>query len=486
MGREARIDGAEEEFATKLAAWHANKSIENAAELAAAGLVLGRIEEAKPAAKQLLSSSRPTHSAKLLSNRLISGDVGMSKALKPLEEQRDDASRTIHYLRLRWTEYPRNAFLRVEAARAYLTCGQVAPARRPMEIALTLAPENRFVLRSAARLFVHLEEFEIAHDLLRRCERVRHDPWLLASEIAVSSLAGRTSKYVKQGRGLISSQKFSLFQTSELASALATIELDSGAHKRSRKLFRQSLLDPNDNSLAQGAWAGHREPGLNLNITRESLERPNSYEARVIQARVDGDWNSVVENCKGWLGDEPFSSRPAVFGSYAAIALVGDYALGEMFAKAGLVTNASDKFLSNNLTVALVNQGHLDKAESVYREIERPTEEEEEVVAYLATGGLIEFRKQNYDGGRALYNAAIQAANRRHNQRVALSALIHLVNEELAVDKERGQALLKKAEEKVEQAKNKELNRALELVRSRHRRRFLRLENLLGGRDADN
>jgi hypothetical protein len=58
-----------------------------------------------------------------------------------------------------------------------------------------LAPNHRFALRSAARFFLHVGKPDDAQTILRRSEATRRDPWLMAAEIAVSTVADRTPRW---------------------------------------------------------------------------------------------------------------------------------------------------------------------------------------------------------------------------------------------------------------------------------------------------
>jgi hypothetical protein len=83
---------------------------------------------------------------------------------------------------------------------------------------------------------------------------VREDPWLLAAEVAVASVAGRRPMFVRQGRKVLESGRLPALQTAKLASAIATLEMTAGDTRSARRLFRESLVDPTDNSLAQAGW----------------------------------------------------------------------------------------------------------------------------------------------------------------------------------------------------------------------------------------
>ena len=53
-----------------------------------------------------------------------------------------------------------NPIVWVELARLYIMHDQVEKAERALLTALHLAPDNRFVLRSATRFFIHTDQFE--------------------------------------------------------------------------------------------------------------------------------------------------------------------------------------------------------------------------------------------------------------------------------------------------------------------------------------
>jgi hypothetical protein len=77
--------------------------------------------------------------------------------------------------------------------------------------------------------------------MIRTAASTPYDPWLAAAEIALGSLAGGGPMFGKAGRRLIESESHSPFQTSELSSALGTIELESGKNAMAKKLFLGSL-----------------------------------------------------------------------------------------------------------------------------------------------------------------------------------------------------------------------------------------------------
>ena len=68
-----------------------------------------------------------------------------------------------------------------------------------MDIAVALQPNNRFVLRSAVRLYTHYDLADKAIWFLKHSTATMYDPWLLSSELSVSMLMKRQSPLVKIG-----------------------------------------------------------------------------------------------------------------------------------------------------------------------------------------------------------------------------------------------------------------------------------------------
>src|SRR5207249_126382 len=104
------------------------------------------------------------------------------------------------------------------------------------------------------------------------------DPWLVAAEVAVSPLAGRTSRLIKHGRRLLESHQFEPIAVSELASAIGTEDLAAGSVRRARQLFGSSLNDPTENAVAQAEWASRHDAGFKFE--ERLLDVEYSYEAR--------------------------------------------------------------------------------------------------------------------------------------------------------------------------------------------------------------
>ena len=331
----------------------------------------------------------------------------------------------------------------MDLAREYVGKGQTCRAERPVEIALALAPNNRFVLRSAARFYLHNGDRIRAHHILRAAEGVRVDPWLLAAEIAVAGAAKRTSSLIKVGRQLLESKKISPFNASELASAIGTLECESGNSKSGKRLIHQALITPTENAVAQASWISRRIK--NFQIDPQILLTPRSYEARAWGNMFDGNWEQGVTAADLWLRDESFSSRPAVFASWVATATLTQYEQAESFAKQGLKTHPNEFLLLNNLAVALANMGKVEEAENELRKVDLEDLKKEFIPTFFATQGLIQFRRDLPAEGRVLYRKAINEAREANQYRSAVWALLHYAREEYRFDTLKAERIIKEA-----------------------------------------
>jgi tetratricopeptide (TPR) repeat protein len=327
-------------------------------------------------------------------------------------------------LRSRLVANPRNAFRWVDFARLYTIEGERRKAQRAMDVAYALAPEDRHVLRSASRLAFHHGRTDKAHAILAGAERTNRDPWLVASEIATATAAGSQPGMVRRAREMLESGRFSDFDLTELASALATLELTAGDLRTARRLFRRALAQPTDNTIAQATWAS---PQLRLSIDPSTLSSPSSWEARAMAAQRVGDWEPATDQAWSWLEDQPFASRPAVFGSYEA-SKGGQFERGAEFALRGLKANEDEFLLRNNVSFCLLSADRVTEARDYFDLIEPRTLDRHDRAVYLATKGLFLYRTGRPGDGRASY---LESMRSTRDPNVRAMAAIMLAREEL-------------------------------------------------------
>ena len=389
--------------------------------------MLNRESEVSEAASFLLSRGKSTGPwRREVAKRAL--NTTSNAPVEPNEESELEARSFVRNFRQLLRTEPRDPISWVELSRAYVVLGHLSQAAASMDTALALAPENRFVLRSATRLWIHLKEPDKAHGILMRSPATRRDPWLLAAEIASAQIAGRGPRLAKVSRSVLEDWQLDTWHLSELASALGTLELRHNNLRRARKLFAKSLEKPTENSVAQAEWAFRK--GYAIHFDDGFLKScPNSYEAHSRASYQKGRWKEVLGQCNLWQRDQPFSSQPGALGSFVAAVALTDYSATKKFAERSLVANPRDAILLNNLAFAQINLGELDDAENTLSRL-KTSNAQEIGPTITATRGLLQFRKGNVDSGRMLYGDAIEKAKAKNDKRsVALATMFHALEE---------------------------------------------------------
>ncbi len=421
----------ESELATALDAFSAKPTTSRAVELIGAAILYRKPESGLAAARFVLENGESGEVPRALARRLLAEldpSEPLDFGLPDFNDERAEAQRTIRRLRPALRRNPRNPLGWVDLAHAHASLGHTEEADRSMRVALASSPASRVLLRSASRLYVHRDEPDRAHSLLLRADSVRHDPWLLAAELATASAAGQSPQFARRARQLLRDDSIRPFHLTELASALATLELEAGSTRRARQLFRRSLADPTDNSVAQAEWAANRFG--EFVVDEEHLKIRRGYEARARHASSRAEWQTAVDESWNWLKDEPFSTEPAIFGSYVASVGHVDFEESIRLAEAGLLANPDDATLRNNLVFALANLNRLDEAEMQFRRIRGPHEPRVQLTL-LATAGLLSYRRGHSSEGRDLYRRAIDLARRIGDSRALSLASTFFAREEL-------------------------------------------------------
>jgi Tfp pilus assembly protein PilF len=416
----------------RIAEWSETQSPAIAGEVLGASMLSSiQPEKVIEVAMSVCSNSRATDATRSLALLILGREADEEQSLGNADP-RIASRRRIHELRERLREDPRNAIAWANVALHYTKIAQIEKAVAAMKNAVFLAPDNRFILRSAARLHIHRGNPDVAHGVLLNSSATQQDPWLLAAEIATASSMNKSGFFIKDGRNAMKSGKYSEFHTAEIASALGTIELNSGSGKAAKRLFAQSLRKPTENVVAQARWA-FREGNFDLDPVQ--LQTARSYEARAWHYYYEGDWGNALGEAINWLEDQSFSSRPAALGSYIASLGLGDFSKGAEIAKIGLLANPTDPTLTNNYIFCLANCGKLHEAEQVFAKIAVPQRfaefEGSNRPSILATAGLLAYRRGDIERGRELYKKAITEAEAAHLPKHSAVAAIYFAMEEL-------------------------------------------------------
>lgn len=333
-------------------------------------------------------------------------------------------------LRKRCQKEPRNAFHWHDLSYALNLLGDSLGAESAMRAALQVSESHRLIVRSAARLFLHLGGRREALKVIERARSPSTDPWLLSAHLAISQGGDRASKFSSQARSLLEGRKSLGLQYSELGMAVATQEVMSGRSKKAKQLISSSSQSPTENALAQGVWLSH-QLRIPADTTRLDKTRGAAFEAQSWSSFYAGEWVEATRATIGWLIDEPFSKRPAMQGSFIASTFLRDHVLGERIARFGLKMNPEDWGLKNNLAVALAEQDRLVEASTVFDAMSEPAISHENYPVHCATAGLLAYRIGDIESGRALYQRAMDELSRTKNRTSQLVLTIYQSLEEL-------------------------------------------------------
>ena len=437
------------DFESARLAWQSHRTLAHAADFLGTAFAMGRATDALPAAEFIVSAGgRARVAARLLAERILKGEQEQSGDSDLAGTTRDDRIHRISNMRRYLRNCPRDALTWLDLAREYVSIGQPRIAVRPIEIAVGLEGESRLVARSASRFFLHVGEPDRALSVLRRLAASGDDPWILAAEIAVSEAAGQPSRHLNRGLRIVRDGNHSPRHVSELASALATVELKGGRQATIRRLLKTALQAPTENAVAQAEWI-RRRPRFS-GIAGDLAQVPRTFEAQAWRGCSDEDWEHAVSAAWLWRQDEPFSSRSAAFGSGLALVALGDAEAGERFAQAGLITDPDDFALLNNLAVSLAHRGRPAEARTTFERIDREEVGDNRLATYIATAGLILYRSDQPSPGRSQYRAAIEAAEQHGNKEAMVWAILHFAQEESRYDPEAARQLLREGKDELD------------------------------------
>ncbi|HEY8659014.1 MAG TPA: hypothetical protein VIL78_08250 [Hanamia sp.] len=309
----------------------------------------------------------------------------------------------------------------LELARLYLIIGKEKAAERCIFVGLQLAPDNRYVSRVVSRYFTHYGDLKMARKVLKLNTAFSLDPWLISADIGISTLYNKSSFHIKRGTELINSKNYSAYDLNELFSALATQELHAGSVKNSRKLYNDSLINPNDNSLAQAVWA--KSQITDLNLTQSTFEKVSHIsEAKAYFYFNSKKWNQAYSNTIQWFIDQPFSRDPAGFGSFIASSILEKYDDAIKISQYGLKATPGDFTLMNNLAYSYLKKNDTATAHSIINKINPQALNDREKVIYSATKGLLMYKLGHTETGEKLYNEASQFADKIKDKKLKLLA----------------------------------------------------------------
>jgi tetratricopeptide (TPR) repeat protein len=273
--------------------WLTNKSVGGAADILNYGYIPEVCSILKEPAEYLLEREAVIPEPLVnLAKRVLGVDldqnVEFNRFCLPIEQFYKQARR----LKSQLFVNPRDAIALVDLARIYASLGQNHKARKAISTATSIWPNHRFILRTASRFFVHNQEPDYAFYLLSRSARTVQDPWLLSALLSVATILEKPERYVKKAKLVLQSGGFDPRHISELAGALATVQINEGKNREVKRNLNKALIAPNDNTVAQAMWVS-QDFGLPIYTRDEWFIDPFSSEARYYQCEMAGEFEEA-------------------------------------------------------------------------------------------------------------------------------------------------------------------------------------------------
>jgi hypothetical protein len=434
-------------------------SVGVAAELIAAGTMAGHPELVLEAASFVLSHEEQAPKSLLETSRvLISSRSDGSDRLAPNPNVNSIAV-TRQLLRLQ----PGNPVLWSDMARHYAGLGSRAATKKAkecMSVALSLAPNHRWMIRTAARFMVHVDQKEEAHRLVVRHPLTPKDPWLVAAELATAQVAGRAPRYWRQAKSFLEVKGVAPIHLSELAAAMAMMEIESGESKRARKLADAALKSPTENTLAQFSWARDERRFQGGSALDDLVEQTGAaFEANCRLKYLSGDLLGARAAGIQWSNDEPFAKGPLMELGFLDSILDDHERALEWYHKASRLQRKPDTHLELNMLFSKMSSGRL-----------QPQTDAEEIAAIgarlralalegssyhaIANSALWEYRFGDPTVGAARYQEAIRILEKTHKLGSAALAAAYAAREAILAGQANSVELLHRARNLSERGKS--------------------------------
>ena len=330
-------------------AWNNNKTLSHAGDLLSSAYVLGLQSEYLDVAKYIIEIDSNKNSPLLgLAKKILHVTENIYVVAPHDIDLNTKYFKEINVIKQILIKEPKNPIAWMEMGRLYSLLGQIDKANRCVESALFLDKDNRFIARSASRFYHHFsDDKEKALYVIKKSKFLNNDPWLISAEIAYSTILGRFSKLAKVGINYLKNKSYNDHSITELASSLGTLEYDNGNIKEARKYFNQSLIKPNDNSLAQSIWISSNLTGLD--IENEQYNLPLAFEAKANHFYEVGSFKHSFEEAMKWHSDEPYSTRPIKLASYISSIFLKEHKKSVALIEKALEITPGDIPLTNNL-----------------------------------------------------------------------------------------------------------------------------------------
>lgn len=420
------------QISNAISKWQKNPNIYTAVDLLAEALILKdfKSEDAIRAANYLLNQSKTTNPIikELAGHFLEQPSINIALLLDISEPQ--NRYTNIANLKKSVRFYHRNPIAWCDMAINYATLGQTDKARSALEVALNLAPNNRFILRSASRCFLHFKEYDRAVYVLSRSPLYNVDPWITSAGIAIAESADIPTKSINKAKALVEDDNLTQFSRSELSVSIGTKEMKNGAEKRAKTYMRKGIINPTENALAQAEWMSSQLGTGISSFFKLGNEVPASYEAIARHLFYKEDFKNSLNSARNWCSYEPLSSMPFIFASYIASLCLDNDVEALSILKNVLPLYRTDPDFMNNYICSLARTGDLKPAIENFVNLDIHNSTDEQRFTLTATQGLLCFRTDNAEKGRELYLEAIRGFELMNQHRSAAIAAYYWAFEE--------------------------------------------------------
>ncbi|MFH0961046.1 MAG: hypothetical protein V1897_20370 [Pseudomonadota bacterium] len=385
--------------------WQSNPTIITAADLVAEKLIFKDFEAKQSRDAAIFILDNAPESARLVRDLAehFLNEPTFSEEIIKTNYSREYARACIATLKRSVRSHPLNPVAWSDLSLCYAMLGHIEKAQRSMQVALVLGKQNRFILRSATRCFFHAGDPKRAVDYLRQSNMCNSDPWIAAAEIAISDGTQLRSTCIKAGWSLVENMNISPFAKSELAAALCTMEAKSGSQRKVKKLVKQALVDPSENALAQVEWLASQK----YTKPPPETKTPASYEAESRHYYREKQFDQSLIATEQWARFQLFSSQPLIQAMFISSVCLNNDPQSISMVESASPTHRKNPLVINNLAFALARQGKIKAATEELKNVDRGNLKKREMLAILATQGLICFRSGETDKGRELYNRAV-------------------------------------------------------------------------------
>lgn len=361
----------------------------------------------------------------------------------------EDINTSVSILRKKLNSYPKNPLLWLELGRLNTIKGHYDKANRCITIAISLAPYERYIVRSAFRYYLHIGDFDKAYYYAKRAADFSSDPFLKSIEVNGAILNDmKLSKIKKINLKLIPINSF--FQYSELIESIGMIDLKLGNDQKAKKNFRLAWSEPTSNVVSHAEWIiRNRFPAM---LEDSNLDFSQSFEAQTWRHYYNLELDRAIISVRQWILEEQYSSHPFLLGS-SLLTQASNPQEAINIATEGLIANPDDLPLKNNLAYAYLINNDVSNAELILDSFPKDISDYDRIF-YYATKGLLEFKKRNVSTGRQLYNDSIELSQRMNEIILSKKALLNLA---IAEFESKNQEAILFAKKVIEYVKNSTL-----------------------------